>query len=222
MNGTTQQTYFDDKTSAQIVRGGFAAEGVAGIIGVVLAILGLLNILPQLLLPIAAIVLGIAFLANGGAVASRFSKLLNETAKGRFETAEWGVGLTVEFIGGIAAVILGILTLLRIDPVILMPVAAIVFGVTLMFGSGITARLNHLQMPKSEEYEAFREVARESVNVATGAEILLGLSAVVLGIIAVTGINWMALTYVAILCVGVSHMTSGSAIAAKMMGVMHK
>ncbi len=205
-----------------MVRGGFAVEGVAGIIGIVLAILGLLNILPQLLLPIAAIVLGAAFLVNGGAVASRFAKLLNETAKGRFETAEWSVGLTTEFIGGLAAVILGILTLLHIAPAVLMPISAIVFGATLIFGSGITARLNHLQMPKSEEYEAFREVARESVNVAMGAEILLGLSAVVLGIIAVTGIGWMTLTFVALLCIGVSNAAIGGAIMAKMTGAMHK
>ncbi len=221
MNGTTQKTYFEDKTNAQILRGGFAAEGVAGIIGVVLAILGLLNILPQMLLPIASIVLGAAFLLNGGAVSSRFSKLLNETAKDRFDTTEWSVGLTSEFLGGIAAVIFGILTLLHIAPAILMPVAAIVFGATLLFGSGITDRLNHLEMPKSEEYEAFREVARESVKVATGVEILLGLSAVILGIIAVAGINWMTLTYVALLCVGVSNVTNGSAIAAKMRGAMH-
>jgi hypothetical protein len=221
VNGTTQQIYFEDK-SAQIVRGGFAAEGVAGIISIVLAILGLLNVLPQMLMPIATIVLGAAFLINGGAVASRFSKMLNETAKGKFETVEWTVGLTTEFIGGIAAVILGILTLLNISPAILMPVAAIVFGVALLFSSGITARLNHLQMPKSEEYEAFREVARESVHVATGVEILLGLSAMILGIIAVTGIGWVILTYVALLCVGVSNATSGSAITAKMVGAMRK
>ncbi len=205
-----------------MVRGGFTVEGVAGIIGMVLAILGLLNILPQMLLPIASIVLGAAFLVNGGAVASRFAKLLNETAKGRFETAEWNVGLTTEFIGGLAAVILGILTLLHIAPAVLMPISAIVFGATLIFGSGITARLNHLQMPKSEEYEAFREVARESVNVAMGAEILLGLSAVVLGIIAVTGIGWMTLTFVALLCIGVSNAAIGGAIMAKMTGAMHK
>jgi hypothetical protein len=221
VDSTTQQIYFEDK-SAQIVRGGFAAEGIAGIISIVLAILGLLNILPQMLLPIATIVLGAAFLVKGGAVASRFSKMLNETAKGRFETAEWTVGLTTEFIVGVAAVILGILTLLNIAPAILMPVAAIVFGVALLFSSGITNRLNHLQMPKSEEYEAFREVARESVNVAMGVEILLGLSAMVLGIIAVTGIGWMTLTYIALLCVGISNATSGSAITAKMVGAMRK
>ncbi len=222
MNGTTQQTYFDDKHSAQIVSGGFAVEGVAGLIGIVLAILGLLNILPQMFLPIAAIVLGAAFLLNGGAVASRFSKLLNETAKGRFETSEWSIGLTTEFIGGIAAVILGILTLLHIDVVVLMPIAAIVFGVTLLSSSGITARLNDLQLPKTPDYEAFREVARESLKLATGIEILLGLSALVLGIIAVTGVGWMTLSFVAFLCVGVANVASGGAVMAKMMGVMHK
>jgi len=215
-------TYMEQNTSAKIVRGGSAAEGVAGLAGIVLAILGLLHILPQMLLPIATILLGVAFLFEGGSVASRFSKLLNETAKGRFETSELSVGLTTEIIGGMAVIILGILTLLNISPAVLMPVAAIVFGATLLFGSGVTARLNHLEEPKSEEYQAFRDVAREAVGVATGVRILLGLSAVVLGIIALAGVNWMVLTFVSILCVGASDVTNGSAITARMMGVMHK
>ncbi len=45
---------------------------------------------------------------------------------------------------------------------------------------------------------------------------------VILGIIGVTGLSWMTLTYVALLCVGVSEMTSGSAIAARMMAVIRK
>ena len=209
-------------TSAKIVRGGSAAEGVAGVAGIVLAILGLLRILPHVLLPIATIILGIAFLLEGGAIASRFSNLLNETAKGRFETSELSVGLTTELIGGIAVVILGILTLLNISPAVLMPVAAIVFGATLLFGSGVTARLNHLHEPKSDEYQAFRDVAREAVGIATSVRIFLGLSAVVMGIIALTGVNWMILTFVSILCVSASDVMSGTALTARMVGVMHK
>jgi hypothetical protein len=221
VNIATQEAYIEKQTSVKIVRGGTVAEGVAGGIGIVLAILGLLYILPQMMLPIATIVLGVAFLLEGGAIASRFSKLLSETAKGRFETSELGVGLTTEFIGGIATVILGILALLRIAPSILMPVSAIVFGATLLFGSGVTARLNHLEEPKSEDYRAFREVAHEAVTVATGVRILLGLSAVVLGIIALSGISWMILSLVSLLCVAVSDVTNGSALAAKMMGALH-
>ncbi len=222
MNGVTQQTYLEEEVSAKIVRGGSAAEGVAGGVGIILAILGLLRILPQMMLPIATIVLGVAFLFEGSAISSRFSKLLRETAKGRFETSELGVGLTTEFLGGSATVILGILTLLHIAPSGLTPVAAIVFGVTLLFGSGVMARLNHLQMPKSDEYEGFREVTREAVSVATGVQILIGLSAITLGIIAVAGLNWMILTYVALLCVGVSEATSGSALSVRMMRAMQK
>jgi hypothetical protein len=217
-----QGALYEEEKSARIVRSGSASEGVAGIFGSALAILGLLNIAPQMLLPIATIVLGVALLLQGGSVAYRFSKLLNETAKGRFEASELGIGLTTEVIGGFAVIVLGILTLLRVGASSLMPVSAIVFGVTLIFGSGITSRLNHLQLPRSNEYEAYREVARETVAVATGVQILLGLSALTLGIIALVGVQWMTLTFVALLCVGVSDVTSGSAIAAKMMGAMHK
>ncbi len=220
MNTVTQN--YMEETSAKIVRGGSTAEGVAGGLGIVLAILGLLNILPQILLPIAAIVLGAAFLFEGGTISSRFTQLLNETAKGRFENVEWGVGVTSEFLGGIATIVLGILALLHIAPAALMSIAAMVFGTTLLFGSGMNERLNHMQVPKSEEYESFREVTREAVSVATGVRILLGLGALVLGILAVSGVSWMILTFVALLCVGASDVTSGSAITARMMGAMHK
>ena len=89
MNSTS---YMEQHASEKIVRGGSTAEGVAGVAGIVLAILGLLRILPHMLLPIATIVLGIAFLLEGGTIASRISNLLNETAKGRFETSELSVG----------------------------------------------------------------------------------------------------------------------------------
>ena len=220
MNEVTHQTYFEE--DAKIVRSGSAAEGVAGAVGIILAIIGLLKILPQAMLPIATIVVGLALVFEGGTIASRFSKLLNETAKGRFETSEMGVGLTTEVLGGIAAIILGVLSLLSIDAAALMPVSAIVLGVTLIFGSGVTARLNHLQTPKSEEYEAFREVAREAVGVATGVQVLLGLTALILGIIGLTEASWMTLTYVAILCVGASEAMSGSALSGRMMAVMRK
>ncbi len=220
MNGTTQQTYHEEEISARIVRGGSLAESITGGAGIVLAIIGLANIMPQMMLPIATIALGAALLFEGGAIASRFSKLLTETAKGRFETSELGVGLTAEVVGGLAGVILGILTLLGVSPSILMPVAVIVFGGTLLFGSGVTARLNNLQIAKSGENEAFREVAREAVSASAGVQLFLGLAAVTLGIIAVAGISWMTLNFVALLCVGVSDLLSGSAIAARMMSAV--
>jgi hypothetical protein len=213
-----QHTYVEE---ARIVRGGTAAESVAGGVGIILAILGLLNVLPQMMLPIATIILGVALIFEGGAISSRFTKLLNETAKGRFETSEWGVGLTSEFIGGIATIILGILALLNIAPAVLLSVAAIVFGGTLILASGVTARLNHLQIPKSAEYDAFREVTREAVSVAMGFRVLLGLSTLVLGIIAVSGVNPMILVFVSLLCVGVSDLTNGGTLTARMMGMLH-
>ena len=55
-----------------------------------------------------------------------------------------GGGFTAEFVGGAAGIVLGILALVGIAPEILCSVAVLVFGGTLLFGSGMTGMLrNH-------------------------------------------------------------------------------
>jgi hypothetical protein len=70
-------------------------------------------------------------------ISYRFATLLSETTKGRFKTSELGIRMTAEVLGGGAAIIFGILTPLHIASTMLMSVSAIVFGATLIFGSGI-------------------------------------------------------------------------------------
>ena len=48
------------------------------------------------------------------------------------------------------------------------------------------------------------------------------LAYVVLGILAVSGLSWMILTAVALLCVGAADLASGSALTARMMAAIHK
>ncbi len=199
------------------LKGRSLAEGIAGGAGVALSIIGLAAIMPHYMIPISTIALGIAFVFEGGAVARRFSRLLHETTKGWFDVSGLGSGLTAEVVGGITGIILGILTLLNVAPMVLMPAAAIVFGGTLIFSSGISARLDEMLIGRMGEDDVFKDVAREAVTASAGIQLLFGITAVTLGILALVGIAPMVLNLVALLGIGLSNLLSGTDISARML-----
>ncbi|MFB3924844.1 MAG: hypothetical protein ACE14T_02230 [Syntrophales bacterium] len=206
----------------RFVMTGSLAEGIAGGAAVALAIIGLANILPEILLAIATICIGIAFLFEGGAVAARFSTLIRETSGGVLDAAEFGLGMTSEIVGGVAGVALGILALLGLVPLILVPAAVIVYGGTMIFTSGLASRLNNLEIESSTQNEAVRGVAREAVSAATGVELLMGIGVITLGILALVGLVPLVLSLVAVLVVGVSDFLTGTAVTAKMWNVLRQ
>lgn len=218
MATTTQETYHEE--TERYMKGGSLAEGIAGGAGVALAIIGLANIMPSYMMPVSTIALGTAFVFEGGAVAKRFTRLLTEASKGRLDVSGLGSGLTAEVVGGIAGIILGILTLLNVSPMVLMPAAAIVFGGTLIFSSGISARLDELMIARMGEDEVFRDVAREAISASAGVQLLFGITAVTLGILALVGMVPVVLNLVALLGIGLSNLLSGTAISTRMFSVL--
>jgi hypothetical protein len=226
MNTTTQQTYQEisrhEMTAAKIVRGGSLVSGIAGAVSVILAVIGLGNVLPHLMVPLAIIALGAAFLFEGGAIAARFSDLLTETSKGRSIAPKLGAGLTAEVVGGITGAILGLLALLNVAPLTLMPAAFIVYGVTLVFGSGVSAWLESLLTSRSGEQEKIGRVAHEAVEVSAGVQMVLGVSTVILGILSLAGTSPTIMNLVAVLCVGFAALLTGTAISARMWSIIFR
>jgi hypothetical protein len=223
MNSTlTTQPLDEVRKSEKTVFGGSLAEGIASGAAIVLTLVALSGIAPEMLLSVAVIVMGAAFLLEGGAISIRFSKLLAETSTSRFDEAELGVGVTSEFLGGVAGIILGILSLLRIAPMVLVPAAVIVYASTLMMSSGMTMRLNALELEGAGETTRFRKIAHEAMTAAAGVEFLLGLAAAILGIIAVVGVYGTVLSLVALLAIGVSGFVTGTAVTARMVSLMRR
>ncbi len=94
-----------------------SAESIAGIAGIVLGILAVITVVPHVLLPIALIVFG------GG--------LIMGTAGGMRRSI---VGSGHEFVG-VAAVVLGILSLIGVQPVTLVLVGLLAMGTAIFFFS---------------------------------------------------------------------------------------
>ncbi len=225
MAGTTQTGLghlTEEKIPAKTVMGGSIGEGLSSGVAFVLALIGLAGILPETLLPIAVIAMGAAFLFEGASISMRFSNLLTETSRGRLDRAEFGVGVTSEFLGGITGVVLGILSLLRMHLTVLIPIALIVYGATLMLSSGVTFRLNAIEADVSEESTQFKKIAHEAMSVSALTEFVLGIAAAVLGIIAISGIYTSAISFVGMMVIGFSGLIAGAAVTTRMISLFRK
>jgi hypothetical protein len=217
----------------QMESGGAAVEAVGGLAVIVLGILALVGVGSEFLAAIAGIVFGIAALAQGAAVAAEYSSLFSRLTGGAFGAVELGGGMTVEIMAGGAAAVLGILALLGIAPQILLPALVITGGASLMLAAGTVQRLNNLKMSAAETSEPAQRVMRAATSSAAGGQLLAGVAAVVLGIIALASLpvagaaagggagTWLTLTLVGLLVIGASVMMSGGSLTGRMIQLFH-
>jgi hypothetical protein len=202
------------ESMAKTVATGSGAEAVAGGAALVLAILGLAGLLPMVLASIAMIAAGAAFLFQGAAVAARHRRLAMEAGGGE---AEIETGVSAEIIGGLAGIALGILALVGVETVGLLAISTIVFGGTLLFGSPAMYRVSRAE-PGNQIVDA---MVRQTTAGAAGAQALVGIGAVTLGILALVGIVPQTLVLVGVLCIGGAALLSGGALTSKMVGLLY-
>lgn len=169
-------------------------EAVGAIATIALAIVGLAGVLRPIMASIATIVIGAALLLEGGSMGA--AQVSSRT--GEFESASGG--FSTPFLGGVAGIVLGILALLGVASITLVSVALIVFGAAFLL-SGV-AQAN-------------------SLAAATGGNTFVGLAAVVLGILAVVGLNPIVLVLVGLLVLGAGALFSGSAQGARVATETH-
>lgn len=202
-----------DLTTIKMVEAGSTGEAICGIGAIALAVLSIIGILPYELTSIAAIGIGAGLLIEGSAIAIRESEILKESMGINSNSVLTG-GISAEIIGGLAGVALGVLALVGIATTTLLPVAAIVFGATLLLGSRATSRMDYLRAKSGNTGSKSSAMLRS----ATGGDLLLGLGSIVLGILELVGVggNPILLSEIAILTIAVAELWNGSAIFSKM------
>jgi hypothetical protein len=178
-------------------------ESVGGIVAVVLTILGLAHVAPVFLVSIALIAAGAAVVMRGVAIVRDFTRLLQRagttTAVG---DVNGGAALYIELLAGGAAIILGILALLRIDPVDLVAIGVITLGGALVLSTNATARLAAGKLAIMCGDGRTQLVATEIVTSSAGTQALAGLTAITLGILALAGFASVVLVLTALLALG--------------------
>ena len=231
MELSTQRAHREEPVmpeAPKAIAGGSLAGGVCGLGALVLSILGILGVFPALMLEIATIAAGAAMMFVGAAASSRVNAVVHEVAARTPSVYEMGGGVTSEFLAGTAGVVLGILALLKFDPLLLTPIAAIVLGAGLLIGSGANARISSLILARdylSQDYDLGNKVNPATINAANAAggyQTLVGLGAIALGIVALTGRFPLMLSLVALLSVGVSTFISGTSFGGRMMSTFRR
>lgn len=164
-------------------------EGLAGIGVAVLAILGLAGLLSNELAAVAVIVTGVALASIGAAVAARYP-----------DGSGGGVG--VGLLGGIVAVVLGILALLDVSRTELLGVAVIVIGASLLLGSRLGGSSG---------------ASREAAVATASLQAMVGASGVALGILALSGIQTETLILVALLSFAGAILVGSAAVTGRML-----
>jgi len=218
----TEEHLQEERRTVETILGGTIGGGIIAVAGVVLAIIGLAGTYPRWLLAAATIAVGISFLIEGAAIASRLAELLHESTKGRVEMSQLGSGITGETLAGIVGLVLGVLGALNVYPAVLLPVAAIVYGAGLILGAGANVRLNELIVVHREDEAEARFAIRQAVLATTGLQVFIGLAAITLGIIALASSYPITLSLVAMLIVAGAFVLSDTAIASRLVSVLRR
>jgi hypothetical protein len=217
----TQGIKREGKPAKTVLHDSLAGVVASGVV-VVFAIAGLSGVVPEVLLPIAAIVMGVAFLLESKAISARVSRVIAKLSKDAIQDEQPRVGVTAEFIAGLTGGVLGLLALFGVYPMVMVPSAAVVYGSALMFGSGLTGRLSDLEIESSGEPACLTRIVCQAVAAASGIEFAFGLIAGILGIVALTGMEAVRIGLAALVVVGASGLLSGATVMRRMAGTRNK
>jgi hypothetical protein len=214
-----------ERRSIEVAGAGATTEAIGAAGAIVLAIIGLAGMVPGAMMAVATIVLGAAIFLDAITVGARYNRLVREAyeSDGTVSRMEVGGGISAGTIGGIAGVVLGVLALLGFMPPLLCSIALIVFGGALLFASGAKARLASLGTLGYGVSGQTRHIVDEAIAASSGGELLIGIGAVVLGILALLMQSLtQTFVFVGFLGVGAIILLSGSAISARMMSILRR
>jgi hypothetical protein len=186
-------------------------EGAAGLAAIVLAIIALAGVSPGALIAIAAIVIGVGLMVqafNSAAEQSNMMTMMTTAmaAPAGVSRAEFGGSVMVDCMCGLTGIVLGILALVGINPAHLLPPALIVFGGALLVGGAACMRptVRSSTVPAGVAGSEPRAVVAYpgSSFAASGMEILIGLAAIILGIVSLLVAGTGILVAVGFIAVG--------------------
>jgi hypothetical protein len=179
---------------------GLLTEGAAGIAAIVLAIIALGGVSVAGLTSIAAIVIGVGLMVQAFNSAAEHSKMTTANATMAGQAVEFGGDVMVDCMCGLTGIVLGILALVGTNAAHLLPPALIVFGAAMLVGGAVSARPRTVAVsgPGAEASTITHQGSAE----ASGMEILLGLAAIVLGILSLLTTGTWILVLVGFIAIG--------------------
>jgi hypothetical protein len=191
-------------------------DAIGGIAVAVLAIIGLTGFDAERMAGIATIVLGAALLIQGGTILSEYAQVYQAASATPASDRVGGDGLAAMFVVGAGGLVLGVLALLGLVAVDMTAIAVIAYGSALVLSSTSVRQLHALQsrsLQMVSSHSGHELLAGQMASGSAGIQLLTGLTATVLGILAVAGHDPVVLTLAALLVLGITVLLTGSALS---------
>jgi hypothetical protein len=194
---------------------GLLTEGAAGIAVIVLAIVALAGISSAALASIAAIVIGVGLMVQAFNSAAEHWRMMTNAAVAGPPRAQFGGDVMVDCMCGLTGIVLGILALVGINATHLLPPALIVFGGALLVGGAVSLRPSIL--PTAASGSETQAVAYGTGSAVSGMEILIGLAAIVLGILSLLMAGTWVLVLVGFIAIGAALLLASASFSGAVM-----
>jgi hypothetical protein len=202
----------DDKITNGMLAGGSTLETIGGLAAVILSVVGFQE-RPIEMCAVATIAIGVALLSQGASIMARWRHAVGKLQGGKPDRNELVEGVSTEVFGGAVGIVLGIIALVGIKPLVMLPVAAIVFGGSLLLGGAATPDLVYLA---PENNPRFARLTFSAIQASGGVMVLVGVAAAVLGILGLLDVGPpLSLALVAMLSIGFSLLFAGGALTAR-------
>ena len=201
-----------DRVTQGMLAGGSTIETIGGLAAVVLSVLGFSH-QPVEMGAIATIAIGVALLSQGAALMARWRHAIATLEGTRPVRDELVEGVSTEVFGGIVGIVLGVVAFVGIKPDVMLPVAAIVFGGSLLLGGAAQPDLVYLAPERNPRYA---RATFSAIQASGGIMVLVGVGAAVLGILALLEVGpALAFALVAMLAIGFSLVLAGGSLTAR-------
>jgi hypothetical protein len=202
----------EERITTGMLAGGSTLETLGGLTAVIVAVVGFQERAVQMC-AIATIAIGIALLSQGASIMARWRHAVGSLQGAKPDRNELVEGVSTEVFGGAVGIVLGIIALAGVKPDVLVPVAAIVFGGSLLLGGAAQPDLVYLAPDKNPR---FARVTFSAIQTSGSIMVLAGVAAAVLGILALLDVGpAISLSLVAMLTIGFSLLFAGGALTAR-------
>jgi hypothetical protein len=201
-----------DRLTTGALTGGSALETLGGLAATVLSVIGFQH-RPVEMCAIATIAHGVALLSLGASIMARWHDALRRARGSKLERRELIEGVSTEVFGGCVGIVIGIVALAGVQPLVVLPVAAIVFGGSLLLGGATQPDLVYLA-PAHDQRGG--RITFSAIQASGGIMIIVGVAAAVLGVLALLAIGPpLVLALVAMLAIGFALVVAGGALTAR-------
>jgi hypothetical protein len=202
----------DDRITNGMLAGGSTLETLGGLAAVVLSVVGFQE-RPIEMCAIATIAIGVALLSQGASIMARWGHTAAKLQGSKPDRNELVEGVSTEVFGGVVGIILGVIALIGIKPAVMLPVAALVFGGSLLLGGAAQPDLVYLAPEKNPSYA---RATFRAIQASGSIMVLVGVAAAVLGILGLLGVGPpLSLSLVAMLSIGFALLFAGGALTAR-------